>query len=51
MTRFLLEKPANFRDIERVVMSHEDLSIDTTIHKKCGKPGEALTLEQIEETI
>lgn len=51
MTRFLLEKPANFNDIGRVVLNNEDLAIDTTVVKKCGKPGEALTQEQIEEAI
>ena len=54
MTRFLLEKPANFNDIERVILNQEDLAIDTTVFKKCGKPvkaEEALTVEQIEETI
>jgi hypothetical protein len=43
MTRFLLEKPANFNDIERVVLNKEELAIDTTVIKKCGKPGETLT--------
>jgi hypothetical protein len=54
MTRFLLEKPANFNDIERVVLSKEDLAIDSTVFKKIGKPvkpEEALTPEQIEEAV
>jgi len=54
MTRFLLEKPANFNDIERVILNKEDLAIDTTLAKKCGKPvkpDEVLTVEQIEEMI
>lgn len=45
MPRYLLEKAANFNDIERVILNSEELLIDTTIHKKCGKAGEGLTLE------
>lgn len=48
MTRFLLEKPANFNDIERVILNKEELAIDTTVFKKCGKPvkpEDALTAE------
>ena len=52
MVRFLLEKSANFTDIERIVLNKEELAIDSTVHKKCGKPGgEALTAEQIQEAI
>jgi len=45
MTRFLLEKPANFSDIERVVLGREKLEIDSTLSTRFGKKGEALTQE------
>lgn len=51
MTRFLLEKPANFSDIEKVVLGRETLEIDSTIVTRFGKKGEALTQEQITESI
>ena len=54
MTRYLLEKPANFSDIERVILNMEELAIDTTVFKKCGKPvkpEETLTTEQIQEAV
>ena len=51
MPRYLLEKAANFNDIERVILNDEELIIDTTIHKKCGKAGEGISLEQINERI
>jgi hypothetical protein len=51
MTRFLLEKPANFNDIERVILNGEELAIDSTLEKKFGKTDKALTPEEIEEAI
>lgn len=51
MTRFLLEKLANFSDIEKVILGKEALEIDTTILARFGKSGEALTQQQIEEAI
>lgn len=51
MTRFLLEKPANFSDIEKVVLGRETLEIDSTIVTRFGKKGEALSQEQITEAV
>lgn len=49
MVRYILEKPANFNDILRVVMENEELQIDSTILNKCGKSGENITPEIFEE--
>jgi len=38
--RFLLEKQANFSDIERTVLNGEELAIESTIVDKFGKAGE-----------
>lgn len=48
--RYILDKPANFNDIIRVILDKEGLDIDTTIFNKCGKPGEeAVTEEQFDD--
>lgn len=49
MVRYILDKPANFNDILRVVMEKEDLDIDTTIFKKCGKSGENIPIEEFNQ--
>jgi hypothetical protein len=49
MVRYVLEKPANFNDIKRAVLHQEVLEIDTTLHAKCGKPQEGISVEQLTE--
>ena len=50
--KFLLEKPANFNDIKRVIIESEDLGLDSTLTEKFGKlKGEPITLEQSQEVL
>lgn len=49
--RYLLDKPANFKDIARVVLEDEPLTIDSTLLEKMAKPADPVSPEKTAELL
>ena len=51
--RFILEKPANFNDIKKVIFNGEELGVDLALHTKFAKPPkeEAISNEDLEKAL